>query len=217
MVVSAEEVVAPIPSYFVDPRRACPATTLYRSVQVHGVLREVTGGPAKAAALRALLAKHQPEGGFVPVHEEDPLYAKTIAGLLVLAVSLERLDGKRKLGHNRTPPERARMVEHMWRRGAPGDARAIDLVLDACDDTPLPAFLRGPDGVRLRCALRPEDAGETAALLEGAYWNNRFTRAELARAQSGSVAWVGARDATGALIASARAISDGAKHAWSTT
>src|SRR5437660_1948594 len=33
-VVAAEEVVAAIPSYFVDPERACPATTYYRSVQV---------------------------------------------------------------------------------------------------------------------------------------------------------------------------------------
>src|SRR5437868_2480592 len=37
-VVSAEEVIASIPSYFVDPERACPATTYYRSVQAHGTL-----------------------------------------------------------------------------------------------------------------------------------------------------------------------------------
>ena len=37
-VVSAVEVVAQIPSYFTDPERACPATTLYVSAQAHGAL-----------------------------------------------------------------------------------------------------------------------------------------------------------------------------------
>jgi len=40
-VVSTEEVVASIPSYFVDPERACPATMLYRSVQVHGTIERI--------------------------------------------------------------------------------------------------------------------------------------------------------------------------------
>src|SRR5678816_3018224 len=37
-VASAEEVIAPIPSYFIDPERACPATTYYLSAQVHAVI-----------------------------------------------------------------------------------------------------------------------------------------------------------------------------------
>src|SRR5690242_21492519 len=36
VVLAAEEIVATVPSYFLDPERACPATTLYRSVQLHG-------------------------------------------------------------------------------------------------------------------------------------------------------------------------------------
>src|SRR4051812_8169281 len=40
-VVSAEEVVASIPSWFVDPVKACPATTYYVSAQAHGVIEEV--------------------------------------------------------------------------------------------------------------------------------------------------------------------------------
>src|SRR6185369_2208507 len=63
-VVSVEEIVASIPSYFVDPERACPATTLYRSVQVHGTLDEVTDPADKARALEALMHKQQPEGGY---------------------------------------------------------------------------------------------------------------------------------------------------------
>lgn len=220
-VVSAEEVVASIPSYFLDPERACPATTLYRSVQVHGVIEEVTDMEAKARVLAALLAKYQPEGGHVAITAEHALYRKAIAGLLVARVRLDRVDGKAKLAQNRTAAERAALCEKLWERGDPGDVRAIERILEANVDMPVPGFLAWPGGsassaggARLVCAPGERDAEQAAALLEGAYWNGGFSRRELAAAHLGSQAWVGARDAGGALVASARAITDGAKHAW---
>jgi nitroimidazol reductase NimA-like FMN-containing flavoprotein (pyridoxamine 5'-phosphate oxidase superfamily)/N-acetylglutamate synthase-like GNAT family acetyltransferase len=212
-VVSAEEVVASIPSYFVDPERACPATTLYRSVQVHGTLDRVDDPRTKARALDALLRKHQPEGGFVPIAHDHPLYEKTLASLLVLAVNLERLDGKAKLGQNRTPAEQRRMVESLWRRGAPGDAAAAFAVVAANPTTERPGFLRAPGGIVLDAGAGRADAEACAALLEGTYWNDRFSLEEIVSAHLGSSAWLVARDATG-VVASARAISDGAKYAW---
>ena len=215
VVVSAEEIVASIPSYFVDPERACPATTLYRSVQVHGTLERVDDRETKARVLTALLDKHQPEGGFVPITHDGPLYAKVIASLLVLSVSLERMDGKAKLGQNRTPEERRRMIECLWRRGAPGDAHAVDAVVAANPDTPLPAFLVSAPGVTMQCAPRSqEDAEACAGLLADAYWNDRFSRDEIIASHLASSAWVVARDQGGAIVASARAISDGCKYAW---
>ncbi len=216
-VVSAEEVVASIPSYFVDPERACPATTLYRSVQVHGTLDRVDDAATKARALEALLAKHQPEGGFVPVAHDHPLYAKAIEGLLVVSVSLERLDGKAKLAQNRTPGEQRRITEHLWRRGDAGDAAAIDAIMKANPNMPAPAFLKAPAGssLRLQCAgCDAVDADACAALLEGTYWNDRFTRPEIAAAHLASSAWVVARDARDVIVASARAVADASKFAW---
>lgn len=137
VVLGVEDIVASIPSYFVDPERACPATTYYRSVHVHGVLEEVTDVEGKAAVLRALLAKHQPEGGHVPLTAKDPLYAKAVAGLLVVHVDLRRAHvvGKAKLGQNRTPRQRAAVVaalrERARRGGGPADERAAALVEQA--------------------------------------------------------------------------------------
>jgi len=214
-VVSVEEVVASIPSYFVDPERACPATTLYRSVQVHGTLDAVDDPRRKARALEALLAKHQPEGGFVPIAHDVPLYAKTIDRLLVLSVSLEKLDGKAKLAQNRTPGEQRKILEGLWRRGGPDDAAAIDAIVAANPSTPLPAFLSGPHGLRLFVAPRARaDAEACADLLADAYWNDRFTREEIASSHLASDAWIVARDAEGAIVASARAVSDTVKYAW---
>src|SRR5690348_4951663 len=52
-VISAEEVVAHVPSWFTDPERACPATTFYRSAQAHGRLERVDDLASKARALAA--------------------------------------------------------------------------------------------------------------------------------------------------------------------
>lgn len=213
-VVSVEETVASIPSYFLDPERACPATTLYRSVQAHGVIEEVSDPVQKARVIAALLAKYQPEGGHVPIAWDHALYRKPIAGLLVAEVRIERLDGKAKLAQNRTPAERARLCDKLWERGAAGDLAAIEHILEANPGTPLPPFLKGPDGTRLVCAPGPADAEAAAALLEGEYWNGGFSRADLAATHLGSQAWVAARDENGTLVASARATTDGVKHAW---
>src|SRR6476660_466858 len=89
-VVSAEEVVATIPSWFVDPERACPATTLYRSVQLHGMLESVDDHAFKARVLSALMEKYQRDGGYVPIDPAHPRYAelydKAVAAILILRV-----------------------------------------------------------------------------------------------------------------------------------
>jgi nitroimidazol reductase NimA-like FMN-containing flavoprotein (pyridoxamine 5'-phosphate oxidase superfamily)/GNAT superfamily N-acetyltransferase len=212
-VIGAEEIVASIPSYFVDPERACPATTYYRSAQVHGALEEVTDAREKAEVLSALMRKFQPEGGFSPIAADVPLYAKSIRGLLIVRVSLERLDGKAKLGQNRTPKELARVVERLWERGAPGDARAIELVRAANPSLPPPGFLRGPAGVTMSCALGKEDVGEAIDLLRAEDWFPYAPEKLFGEAHLSSQAWVGARDGHGRLIATARATSD-RKVAW---
>lgn len=213
-VVSAEEIVAPIPSYFVDPERACPATTLYRSVQVHGIVERIDDSHLKATMLAALMAKYQPEGGHVPISAEHPLYRKAIEGILVLGVRCEVVDGKAKLGQNRTPAEITRIVELLWARGHAGDARAVDLVLRANPHVPKPSFLRGPQDVRLLCSMGERDADEAVELLSRTYWQEGTTPEKIRRSLLGSTAWVGARDASGTLVATARAMSDGAKCAW---
>ncbi len=221
-VVAAEEIVAPIPSYFVDPERACPATTLYRSAQAHGPIVAIDDADHKAEVLAALMAKYQPEGGHAPIDARHPLYAKAVAGLLVLGVSLEQLDGKAKLAQNRRPDERRVILERLWERGLPGDPAAIEAIREANPDTPEPAFLSArlaepepaPGGVTLTCAPRAFDADAAAELVADAYWNGGMSRDAIVRAHLGSAAWVGARDADGRLVATARAIGDEAKRAW---
>lgn len=214
VVISAEETVAVIPSTFFDPERACPATTYYRSVQVHGTLEEIEEPNFKARALQSLMEKLQPEGGYVPIEATHPYYRSSVRGLLIAGVRLERVDGKAKLAQNRKPEEILGLLVSLWRRGEAGDPRAIELIREANPEAPTPPFLQGPAGTTLHPWLPASLAPGAASLLQGTYWNDLFSHDELTRAQPGSAAWVGARDPQGKLIATARALSDGAKNAW---
>lgn len=213
-VVQAEQIVATIPSYFSDPERACPATTFFRSVQVHGTLERITDPQLKADALQRIMERYQPEGGHVPISFDTPMYQNAVRGVLVLGVRLQGLTGKAKLGQNKQPEQVASIMDQLWQRGAPGDAAAIALMFQHHPETARPARFRGPAGTWLWPALGPSDVAPAVDLLDGLYWTEGVPRELLAKAQLGASAWLGARDEHGRLVATARANSDGARHAY---
>jgi ribosomal protein S18 acetylase RimI-like enzyme/predicted FMN-binding regulatory protein PaiB len=214
VVVQAEQIVATVPSYFSDPEKACPATTFFRSVQVHGTLEKIADPHVKADALQRIMQRYQPEGGHVPISFDNPLYQNAIRGVLVLGVKLANLTGKAKLGQNKQPEEVRSIMERLWQRGAAGDARAIALMFEHHPESSRPARFRGPAGTWLWPTLAPSDSAAAVDLLEGQYWTTGIARDVLARAQLGASAWLGARDQDGRLVATARANSDGARHAY---
>lgn len=214
-VLSVEELIAEIPSYWTDPVMACPATSLYVSVQVHGTLDAVRDSREKAAALQALMERFQPEGGHEPIRYDDERYRKQVDGVALCKLSLEKLDAKWKLGQNRTPDYVRTVVEQLWKRGAAGDDRAIELLLEANARVDRPAFLLGPHGTTLSVWSDDRALSEALPLLRDEYWNrDRFDDASIVRAHRASAAWVVARDPHGAMIATARAVSDGEKYCY---
>ncbi|MDF3068116.1 MAG: wecD [Polyangiaceae bacterium] len=213
-VVQAEEVVATIPSYFTDKEKACPATTFFRSVQVHGTLERIVDPHVKADALQRIMERYQPEGGHLPISFDTPLYQNAIRGILVLGVRIREVTGNAKLGQNKGPTEAQALMSALWGRGAPGDARAISLMFQHHPEAARPARFRGPAGTWLWPWLPPSDAPEAAALLRDQYWTRGVSDELLVAAQLGSNVWVGARDENGRLVATARANSDGVRHPY---
>ncbi|MBM4118779.1 GNAT family N-acetyltransferase [bacterium] len=213
--IAAHERVAEIPSHFIDPERACPATNYYESVHATGIPEDVTDPALKARLLQALMEKYQPEGGHRPLTGDDPLYTASLAGTRVLRMALATLTGKSKLGQNRSPGERQRICERLWERGHPEDRRAIDRILDANPDTPYPGILAAPPGARLRCAPAAALADSAAALLAGRYWTGGESPTALAAAHRRSPGWLGALETTsGQLVVSGRVLGDGLRRAW---
>jgi predicted FMN-binding regulatory protein PaiB/GNAT superfamily N-acetyltransferase len=213
-VASVERTLAVVPSYAFDPERACPATTWYQSVQVRGTLARVEDPQRKARVLQALMERLQGEGGHVPISADHALYERAIAGVEVLALPLEQLEGRAKIGQNRSDEQVRRALATLWRRGDPGVDVAIALILDARPELGVPEFLRGPAGAQLCCRPRASEVASAVALVEREYWNVTTPRETLVRAHERAPIWVGARDEHGQLIATARACSDGGKHAW---
>lgn len=213
--LAGHEVVARIPSHFIDAERACPATTWYRSVHLRGTLRVETDPARRAADLDALMRALQPEGGYRPLRADDPLYAGQLAKMLVARVDVQHIQGKVTLGQHR-PSRVGPVLAGLWRRGDPDDLPAIERIRAACDppDAALPAALRAPlDGVSLRVHPSPTDRAAALALLTPAYWNTHLPPEPVARGFDGARVWIGARDATGHLIATAGAMSDG-RRGW---
>jgi ribosomal protein S18 acetylase RimI-like enzyme len=81
-------------------------------------------------------------------------------------------------------------------------------------ETSRPERFRGPAGTALLPTLFASDVNAAVDLLEGQYWTRDAARETLAKAQLGASAWLGARDESGRLVATARANSDGARHAY---
>lgn len=207
-VIACERVVAAIPSWFTSPERACPATTWYLSAHASGTVEAVEDPAEKAAILRALMDRFQPEGRHRPITAEDPMYAAVVRNLLVARVRPERVTAKASVGQDKPPEVRHAVLRRLWERGERGDVGAIATALAFSPD-PWPEWLTAGD-VRLHVDAGPVEA--LAALLKGAEWNAEVPEARLAAAIRGGAvvrATVG-----GEPVGVARAVGDGAKFAW---
>jgi len=214
-VASYDEVVAQVPSYWIHPELACPASTYYLSAMVEGKVERVDDLAHKARVLTALMKHFQPEGGYAEIRPDDKRYRKVLEMTLVAELVPAHVSAKHKLGQQRTRAQIERVLAGLWARGAAADLRAMRLVREAHPGKPRPDFLRGPDDSVLCVAPDEDDARAVAALLAGQYWTGGFTPGQLANAQSGSTAWVVARDpTTGTVLASARAVSDRARFGY---
>lgn len=210
-VVAAHEVVAEIPSWFLDPERACPATTYYVSAQIEGALELVDDPVVKARVLQALMTKYQPEGRHVPVTAGDPLYAKAVRGLLVAGVRISHLACKAKLGQNRNDVDRAKVIAQLWERGGHRDVAAVDFLVRRFPAL-APASFRA-SGLTFACALSPDEIDAALELLADAYWLTSIPVPQRRAAIANSSATVLARDDNGEVVGFARAVSDG-RTAW---
>lgn len=113
---TAEDSLAWIPSSWRHPEMACPATTYYRSVQVHGVL-EPAG--EKARVLAAFMARYQPQGGYRPLTE--PRYESSLQSLAVLRLPVAEWICRVKMGQHLPEGQRRRVHDALVRRGRRGD------------------------------------------------------------------------------------------------
>lgn len=125
-VFEVDEVLGVIPSYWVHPENGIMATAYHRTVIFECEATVSDDGAALAAQQMRLMARYQPEGGFRAVTAEDPMYRGAIAHIAAVRLEIRHRRAKFKLGQNRPPDVRARIIEEFRKRGRPNDARAAE-------------------------------------------------------------------------------------------
>jgi len=127
-VFEVDEILGTIPSYWVHPESAVAATAYHRTVIFECTATVSHDAGVLAAQQTRLLARYQPEGGFRLVDPTDPLYTGAIDFIAAVTLDVTAVQAKFKLGQNRPPAARTRVIEELRRRGRRNDERAADAV-----------------------------------------------------------------------------------------
>jgi predicted FMN-binding regulatory protein PaiB len=133
-VFEVDEVLADIPSYWVHPENAAMATAYHQTVIFDCTSTMSADGEVLAAQQARLMDRYQPEGGFRPITIDDPMYSGMLGMLVAIRLDIMRCTAKFKIGQNRSPEIRARIVEQLTERGRVRDGRAaaaLQRTLDA--------------------------------------------------------------------------------------
>lgn len=125
-VFEVDEPLGVIPSYWVHAEYGGSATAYHRTVIFECTATVVDDPAAVAAQQQRLMARYQPEGGFRAIDPDDPLYRGALRQLAAVRLSVGRVRTKFKLGQNRPPETRQKIVQCLRERGRPNDARAAE-------------------------------------------------------------------------------------------
>lgn len=124
---SVVESLSLIPSYFSsDKGDACPATHLFKSVIIDGIIEFVEDYDEKAAALQALMEKLQKEGKYIPL--SDAMYKKAINATCLFKLVPKETKAKFKVGQQFSPERYERVTQHLKKRGTKKDLQTLKLI-----------------------------------------------------------------------------------------
>jgi len=116
-----------LPSYFsTSDGSACPASHLFKSVIIDGVIKLVEEYDEKANALEFLMKKLQKEGKYIPLNHK--MYEKAINAVALFKLVPTATTGKFKFGQNFNQERYDRVAEHLKQRGTPKDLATLGLI-----------------------------------------------------------------------------------------
>lgn len=111
--------------YYGDNPESCGVTQFYHSVIIRGRAEIVGNIEEKTAALKALVASHEPAGrNFQELTSET----KAVALCEVVAVRIESISGKRELAQKKSDEEKRSLGSFLEKRNRPGDGEAAELI-----------------------------------------------------------------------------------------
>jgi nitroimidazol reductase NimA-like FMN-containing flavoprotein (pyridoxamine 5'-phosphate oxidase superfamily) len=121
-----------IPSYWSDPKLACPATAFFKSVLIKGHAEPVDDPEHKASALSAFMQKLQSEGGYEPIDSQDSDYIPQLKATAVVRIRITEISAKYKFGQNVQEARFDKITEGLSVRNIGLDAETIELMKAYC-------------------------------------------------------------------------------------
>ena len=113
-----------LPSYFSDPTDASLADTLFISVVIRGSASMVSDEREKTTALKGLMKKDQPEGGYEPIKPEMDVLDEVV----VIKIIPKSLRGKYKIGQNMDMKSRIDLAKQILERNTPTAKETLDIM-----------------------------------------------------------------------------------------
>ena len=117
-----------LPSYFSETTSACPASQLYASIIMQGIITIIDTNEQKASALNALMEKLQPEKRYETISAEKPMYKKRIEEIMILKLTPKSISCKFKMGQNLPPERKKLLLKHLEERGTPLDLLSANAI-----------------------------------------------------------------------------------------
>lgn len=117
-----------IPSYFSDPKIACPATQFFLSVHCEGIANIEDDLDRKAEILNQLMLKYQPEGKHDSIDAKNSNYLKNLKGVSLISIHIHEKRGKFKLGQHLSKEGFESIVNQLEEREQPLDKVTIKLM-----------------------------------------------------------------------------------------
>lgn len=113
---SANITYSTIPSFWMMEGIACPATVLFKSVQIDGQGQIVEDLDEKALALQRVMEKYQPQGGFLAITAANPIYEQLLGVVQVYRVQAERVTVRAKFAQNHPETVRNELIAKLEER-----------------------------------------------------------------------------------------------------
>lgn len=125
------DMLALIPSYWVEEKYAGAATAYYRYAEFDCDVALERTPAGMIQALQLLMNHHQPEGHYDPLSADSSIYETSLAMLVIAKLTPTARRTKWKLGQNRPVETRMKVVENLRARAKGNDLRAAEEVLRA--------------------------------------------------------------------------------------
>ncbi|HUP56026.1 MAG TPA: FMN-binding negative transcriptional regulator, partial [Bdellovibrionota bacterium] len=119
-----QDILAVIPSYWVDEKYAGAATTYYRYAELRCRARVLESDEELTRVFRSLMGRYQPEGRHEPLSPDSATYRSSYAMLSVVELEPLSVRTKWKIGQNRPVETRLKVAAELEKRAQGQDLRA---------------------------------------------------------------------------------------------